>query len=222
MKKSYVHIKGTKEGLVLRLDDQCAYADLVNELEKKILEGGIDGKVDVLLYLGYRYCTAEQKKELMSIVHKSGSMIVSKVQSEVLSIEESNRKLQQQKIETYVGVVRSGQIVKSTGDIIVLGDVNPNGRIEAGGNIYVVGKLKGSAHAGIEGNASAIVAASHFAPTHVGIAEQIVTMTNEQPFVQERLKELCAYMNELGEIDYTHIQQMKKYRPFFNTVKGGS
>ena len=34
MKKQLVHMKGTKDGLVLRLDDQCAYAELVEELEK--------------------------------------------------------------------------------------------------------------------------------------------------------------------------------------------
>ena len=66
------------------------------------------------------------------------------------TIEESNKRISQQKCETYVGIVRSGQIVCSPGDVVVVGDVNPNGRIEAGGNIYVLGKLKGIAHAGVE------------------------------------------------------------------------
>ena len=36
MKKQLIHIKGTKDGLVLRLDDQCSYAELIEELGKKL------------------------------------------------------------------------------------------------------------------------------------------------------------------------------------------
>lgn len=61
MKKQLVHIKGTKDGLVLRLDDQCSYTDLIEELGKKVTEGHLDGKIDVQLHLGKRYCTPEQK-----------------------------------------------------------------------------------------------------------------------------------------------------------------
>ncbi len=68
MKKQLVHIKGTKEGLVLRLDDQCAYAELVEELERKVSEGGIDGKVDVQLHLGNRYLRKNKNNELIQVV----------------------------------------------------------------------------------------------------------------------------------------------------------
>ena len=53
--------------------------------------------------------------------------------------------------ETFVGIVRSGQVVKAEGDLVVIGDVNPNGRVVAAGSIYVLGRLKGIAHAGANG-----------------------------------------------------------------------
>ena len=68
-------MKGTKDGFVLRLDDQCAYGELVEELKNKVLEGGIDGKVDVQLYLGYRYCTEEQLNELIKLLKKQSSLL---------------------------------------------------------------------------------------------------------------------------------------------------
>ena len=222
MKKSYVHIKGTKNGLVLRLDDQCAYSELVEELERKILEGGIDGKVEVQLHLGNRYCTDVQKQQLIRIVQNTGKMLVSKIQSDVLSIEESNKRISQQKCETYVGIVRSGQVVCSSGDVVVIGDVNPNGRIEAGGNIYVLGKLKGIAHAGVGGNEGAVITAAYFAPTHVLIADKLEIMSNEQRFVLKHREQLCAYLNSEGEIAYGHVQEIRKLRPCLNTFKGGS
>lgn len=91
MKKQLVHIKGTKEGLVLRLDDQCAYAELVEELKRKVSEGGIDGKVDVQLHLGKRYLSTEQQEELIAIVQSPGKMHVSKVHSDVITIQEKWR-----------------------------------------------------------------------------------------------------------------------------------
>lgn len=222
MKKSYVHIKGTKNGLVLRLDDQCAYSELVEELERKVSEAGIDGKVEVQLHLGNRYCTDVQKQQLIRVVQDTGKMLVSKVQSDVLSIEESNQRISQQKCETYVGIVRSGQVVRSSGDVVVIGDVNPNGRIEAGGNIYVLGKLKGIAHAGMGGNVDAVITAAFFAPTHILIADKIEMMSNEQRFVLKHRDQLCAYLNSNGEISYGHVQEVRKFRPLLNTFKGGS
>lgn len=221
MKKTYVHMKGTKEGLVLRLDDQCAYSDLVEELKQKVSDGGVDGPIDVQLHFGTRYCTDEQKQELMKIVHQNSNMLVAKVVSDVITVDESNERIAVNKSDTYVGVVRNGQVLRSSGDILILGDVNPNGRVEAGGNIYVLGKLKGIAHAGVPNNEDAIVSASHFAPTHVGIAHVMETMSNESSFVQSYVNETCAYIKE-GQITYTHIQEMKKLRSLFNTIKGGS
>ena len=222
MKKQLVHIKGTKDGLVLRLDDQCSFAELIEELERKVSEGNMDEKVDVLLHLGHRYCTMEQKKELIQVVQKSGHMLVSKVQSEVLSVDESNQRLLQNRTDTYVGIVRSGQVLRATGDITVIGDVNPNGRIEAGGNIYVLGKLKGIAHAGIDGNEQAIIAASQFEPTHVMIANNLELMSNEKKFVAENTHQLCAFLDERGTIRYERIQQVRKIRPALSQFKGMS
>ena len=40
-KQQYVTIKGTKDGLVLRLDDKCAYSDMIAELRNKVEEDGL-------------------------------------------------------------------------------------------------------------------------------------------------------------------------------------
>ncbi|MEG0384364.1 septum site-determining protein MinC [Solibacillus cecembensis] len=222
MKKQLVHIKGTKEGLALRLDDQCSYAELIEELGNKVTDGHLDGKIDVQLHLGKRYCTPEQKQQLITAVEQQQNLRVSKVQSDVMTIEESEHLLEANRSEQYVGIVRSGQILRTPGDIIVLGDVNPNGRIEAGGSIYVMGKLKGIAHAGTGGNVEAIISAAHFEPTHVLIANQVEVMTNERQFILEHTEQLCAYIGANGEICYDRIQEVRNIRPSLSTYRGGS
>ena len=222
MKKQLVHIKGTKEGLVLRLDDQCAYTELVEELKLKVLDGGIDGKVEVQLHLGNRYLPSTQKNELVGIVQSSGNMYVSKVHSDVISIDESNERIIAGQCETFFGIVRSGQILKVVGDVIVIGDVNPNGKVEAGGSIFVLGNLKGIVHAGITGNKEAIIAASRFEPTQVSIDNQMEIMSNENQYIKEHAEQIFAYINNDGIISYDRLQEVRKIRPLISTVKGGS
>ena len=221
-KKQLVQIKGTKDGLVLQLDDQCGYFELLTELEQKVEEGGIDGKVDVQLHLATRYCTLEQKKELIQIVQSKGNMVVSKVMSDVLTVEESNKRIEEQTCDTYIGIIRSGQIIHAKGDIIVVGDVNPNGKVTAVGSIYVLGKLKGMAHAGIEGNDEAIIAAATFEPTHVSIAEHIEVKSNEREIINMYDGQLFAYIDRAKKVAFDRIQEVRKVRPSLSIFKGGS
>lgn len=78
------------------------------------------------------------------------------------------------------GTIRSGQIEAYPGNIVIIGDVNPGGFIQAKGNIIVLGSLKGVAQAGIGGNTEAIVAAYDLQPTQLHIADIIVRSPDEE------------------------------------------
>lgn len=69
--------------------------------------------------------------------------------------------------------LRSGFRVISHGHVVVVGDVNPGAEIVAGGNVIVWGRLRGSVHAGADGDANAIVCALELTPTQLRIAERI-------------------------------------------------
>ncbi len=47
----------------------------------------------------------------------------------------------------FVGPVRSGVILEHVGHLIIFGDVNPGAEVRASGNIVVLGRLRGTAHA---------------------------------------------------------------------------
>jgi len=48
-----------------------------------------------------------------------------------------------------IGPVRSGVILEHFGHLIIFGDINPGAEVRASGNIVVLGRLRGTAHAGI-------------------------------------------------------------------------
>lgn len=61
---------------------------------------------------------------------------------------------------TYINqTLRSGQILESEGNVVIIGDCHPGSEIRAAGDITVWGVLSGIAHAGINGNLSAKVRA---------------------------------------------------------------
>lgn len=221
-KQHYVTIKGTKDGLVLRLDDKCAYSDMLAELRNKVSENSLDGLAEVKIHIGNRYCNEEELKEIMNVVHESPHLRVSKIQSEVISIEESNRKILENQSETFIGIVRSGQVVKAEGDLVVIGDVNPNGRVVAAGSIYILGRLKGIAHAGANGNEEAVIAASWLEATHLMIADKMETMTDELTVLSEQPEMECAYIHPNGFIAIDRLQELRILRPNLSTFKGGS
>lgn len=76
--------------------------------------------------------------------------------------------------------LRSGHKVKHPGHVIVLGDVNPGAEIIAGGNILVWGRLRGTVHAGAQGDQEAVVCALELTPTQLRIADKISISPSEE------------------------------------------
>jgi septum site-determining protein MinC len=68
------------------------------------------------------------------------------------------------------GTLRGGQTLQQIGNIVIVGDVNPGAELVASGDIVVFGALRGTAHAGAQGDASARVVALELAATQLRIA----------------------------------------------------
>jgi septum site-determining protein MinC len=71
-----------------------------------------------------------------------------------------------------IGPVRSGVILEHTGHVIIFGDVNPGAEVRAEGNIIVLGRLRGTAHAGI-GQDVGFILALQLQPQQLRISRQV-------------------------------------------------
>lgn len=172
VKKHHVTIKGVKDGLVFLLDDTCEFSDVIAELKHKlekthqqILTGPI---IHVHVKMGSRVVTEEQKDEVRSIISRRGNLLVQSVETK----DSSNERAEPDSgdVKMVKGMVRSGQTLSHEGNILFLGDVNPGGSILSSGSIYIMGSLRGMAHAGVDGDEQAVIAASHMRPTQLRIA----------------------------------------------------
>jgi septum site-determining protein MinC len=69
--------------------------------------------------------------------------------------------------------LRAGQEIRHGGDVIVLGHVHRGARVIAEGNVIVLGRLEGVAHAGALGEDDRVIYAGAFRPTQVRIGGHI-------------------------------------------------
>lgn len=225
MKKTQnVLIKGTKDGLTLHLDDQCSYEELKQELNEKLTENQRVGKdhplITVSVRIGNRYLTDEQQEELKTLIRQKKNLVVGNIDSNVLTKSEADQIMQEKEITSVARIVRSGQVLEVPGDLLLIGDVNPGGRVVAGGNIYIMGALKGIAHAGAYGNTNAVISASVMKPTQLRIND-VISRAPDFNGEEERKEMECAYIDENDQIILDRLQVLMHLRPNLNRLEGG-
>lgn len=69
--------------------------------------------------------------------------------------------------------IRSGQREEYPGSLVIFGDVNAGGEVIAGGNVAITGALRGVAHAGANGNMSAMISANSIDVTQIRIGNLV-------------------------------------------------
>lgn len=201
------------------LDDAAPLEEVLSDLTHKLehthsqfLTGPI---VHVHVKLGKRTVTAETKAALKEAFAFRGNLLVQTIQSDPEQSFEAEPPFPAMK--TVSGIVRSGQTLHYDGDVLFIGDVNPGGAITSTGHILVLGSLRGLAHAGISGDESAVIAASHLRPTQLRIAGVVSRPPDEWGF-EEAFMEF-AYLRE-GTMEIDKIHQLHRIRPQLGTSKG--
>ncbi len=219
-----VTIKGTKDGLILHLDDNCSYDELKNEISFKLSESSRvqeDNKlITVSVQLGNRFLTDIQMEELKNLIMQKKNFVVDTIQSNVLTKAAFEKMKEEQEITSVSKIIRSGQILQVPGDLLLIGDVNPGGTVMAGGNVFVMGVLKGIAHAGCFGNEEAIVAASVMKPSQIRISH-CINRAPDQHMDDENHEMECAYIDEDNQIMIDRLQVLMQLRPNLTRLERG-
>lgn len=99
--------------------------------------------------------------------------------------------------------IRSGQKHFTEGNIVVLGDINPGAEVIAGGNILVMGSLRGMAHAGVFGDEAAVIAAYRLKPIQLRIASHITRPPDGEKYL----------------IDYPEVARIREGRVVIEKLK---
>src|SRR5699024_1131297 len=171
-----ITIKGTKDGLTLFIDDRESFDGVMDELADKLSEYNPkkdDPVVPVTVKLGNRYINDQQKQQLRELIGDKKRFSIELFDSNVIHRDEAIRWKEDSDMKVINRVVRSGQVLENAGDLLLIGDVNPGGKVIATGNVFIMGNLLDVAHAGAHGDREAVIAASYMKPSQLRIADYI-------------------------------------------------
>lgn len=216
--KHHVTIKGINDALVFILSDQCDFEQLIEELRYTIhtshqqILTGPDIRVEVKL--GARLVTAEEEQAIREVFETKENLIVQSISSDTPAGADEPSEAQ---LRVLKGIVRSGQTIKEDRPILYIGDINPGGTIMSTGDIFILGSLRGMAHAGLSGDEGAVIAASHLRPTQLRIAD-VISRPPDEWGIEEAFMEF-AYLHE-GVMEINTITQLHRIRPNSKVFKG--
>jgi len=214
MKEELITFKGVKEGVFINIDSGN-YLDIKDELDIKLKNAanfyrgtkllGIKTEnlldqdiIELKLILKYKYDFIVSNEELPSHILDSPSKEDSlNIGNENESNDSVFEGIESGMTKFVNGTLRSGQVVKYDGNIVIVGDVNPGALIQAKGNIIVLGILRGVAHAGTDGNLKSIIASYYLQPTQLRIGDKI-TRPPDEDLESYRLPEIAKIKD--GEI----------------------
>ncbi|MDN5347899.1 MAG: septum site-determining protein MinC [Clostridia bacterium] len=181
MAQELVSIKGTRSGLVILLDSNCNFEELRNSLKAKFTAArGFFQGARFILQPASGSLSHTQAAELEAICRQHGLIpsrditLPAPLRPSRLRQKE-NCPAEDQNLPTFLeaATLRSGQKKIAAGNLVLLGNVHRGAEVIASGNILVMGTLQGTAHAGAEGDETAVIVAYRLQPTQLRIATKI-------------------------------------------------
>ena len=201
-----VTIRGTKTGLQIVLDDAAELDEAIAQLAARLgaTESFFQG-ARVALDVGEREMTRDDWGQLDAALRAKNLILTaalaageeSRSAARALGIPlvtesrrdmtvSERRRAKKDADGTSEGMfirrtVRSGQVVRYPGSVVIMGDVNAGGEVIAEGDVIVWGSLRGMVHAGASGDETAVVCALHLAPTQLRLAGHIARSPGSRP-----------------------------------------
>lgn len=193
---AYIAIKGTRSGLLLTLEPETPFGDLLKALSERLAEApaffrGASLTVDtsrrtlrvgerlqlekLLAHYQMSVTPFEKQVEQQQETKRTIPLYLEETQLEAPSERSSEPAAQRDPRESddtlfIRRTVRSGQAIHHPSNVVVLGDVNPGAEIVAGGDIIVWGVLRGMVHAGYPDNEQSVVCSLYLSPVQLRIA----------------------------------------------------
>lgn len=203
-----VIIKSNKYGINLVLDANLPFQELLIRIGEKFKENGSFFK-DAQMAISFegRQLTNQEQLEIVDRIMANCSIRIVSIIDSNKELEEVMRErveayermsmehiapavhpqdsmMQEMNLpptaDFYKGNLRSGQILECASSVTLIGDVNPGARIVSGGNIVVLGSLKGNACAGVSGDDSCFIFALDMNPIQLQIGDRIAKSPDKE------------------------------------------
>ncbi|MFZ5592339.1 MAG: septum site-determining protein MinC [Bacillota bacterium] len=163
MTREAICIKGTREGLAILLDCDREWEDIKKNLHNKMSVAGNFFRGARFAFFGNKSIPQEKNSELVQICQQYGLVYCQDVRWPPVS-KASNpapapaqapnlrnlatRREGRAEASLHWQHLRSGQVLTSSGGLVLVGDVHPGAEIIAAGSVVIWGKCRGRVQAG--------------------------------------------------------------------------
>lgn len=229
--KKKVTLKGTNEGYFLILNDQASLDEINEELDRLFEQIKKDNKheqnFDLVIDTKHRILDEATKETLTQKISEHTNFVIKYFSEEVIDKELADKWHNDTSPKMIVRNIRNGQLVQSERDLILFGDVHSGAVIRSTGNVVVIGNVQGTIHAGSKGDEDAIIVAPFLFNAQVRIGEHVeVIEKNADEEVEdtsdENLKRhQIVYLNDLHMIEFGEVEHLARIRPDFAKDLGG-
>lgn len=193
-----VTLKGTKNGVRVIIGGTGSFSDLFDDIINKFEKArGFFSKGSCEISFEGRHISDADRLKLERRINEV-------LPDCTISISYAEDAVEQPKVFSdikegytrfYEGTVRSGRLLQSEGNLVVLGDINPGSEVVAAGNIVVMGAVRGIVHAGCTGNRDAFILALNLSPTQIRIAD-IITRPPDDDGKRKKIVPEKAYIKD--------------------------
>lgn len=226
--KQVVSLRGVKDGYQLRIEAEAAFKEILEQLESLLKKINNEQKnedekettkerIPLFVETGNRLMTEKEKEKITSIVKSHSQFDIQSFSAEVVTIEKAYDWHEKNSLQLKMETVRSGQVMDLPGDVLLIGNINPGGVLRASGSIFIIGELRGIAHAGFEGNEEAVVVADYQHASQVRLADQVHVLEEREALTANYE---VAYINESKNVNFEPVDNLKKIRPALGELTG--
>ncbi len=219
-------LKGSNDGYEIILSDRAAYDDIFISLVKLLdnlktqTASTKPQKIAFEITTGSRLFNSDERSEIEKVFANYPDFSIHRINSDVVTKEESKRIIEQQTVHILDKTIRNGQVETVTGDVLFLGNVHEGGKLFVSGNLFVLGQVDGIIQAGYPNMEDKLIIGDVHNAQQVRIGEQFEIL-DDSPKSDKINESTVSYVNDLHLLDYGEVEDLNEINPkFFNQIGG--
>lgn len=206
-----VTLKGRKAGFELQLNAAASIAEVLDQLRALLTQLAKDtpeGELAFMLETGDRLFDEEAANSVKAIFAEFPRFSIDSVHANVANQVSVKQQLLSHMTHLDGSVIRSGQLVEYTGDVLFLGDLHQGGTLRTTGSIFTMGHVNGLLIAGANGDTDAVIGGDISEAGQIRIADTIEVIEKN-----DYSAATLSFINDLHMLEHGEMTQLNKLRP---------
>ncbi|CAM3027974.1 septum site-determining protein MinC [Lactiplantibacillus plajomi] len=220
MQQSVV-LKASNDGYELVFRQAASFetimVDLKTLLDRLQADNTTDKRISFDMDTQSRLLTAEQTQRVTQLVQRYPLFSIHKLAADVILAADAVAMIERSTVHLVNQIIRNGQVVSITGDVLFFGKIHEGGVLRATGSIFVMGEVAGILEAGYPDHNDAVIVSALATVPRVRVGELLELVDPDKTVAGTNV----VYINDIQALDFQPLNQLKRVRPKLFTRNGG-